>query len=912
MKKNLLLLSIAFLFFALIYLSQKPKSFKIPAAPTNEMDAKLRKAWDLKRFADPNTGKIPEGIHTKEQWFAQQLTDNLGLNSVASDRNATWTPRGPYNVGGRTRALAIDVTNENRLMAGGVSGGVWLSEDAGQTWTRKTPLNAHPGCVSIAQDPRPGFTNTWYYLSGELTGTSASANGAFYLGDGMFKSINNGETWNAIGTTNNGSPQAFSTLWQSGYRVVVSPTTGDVYASTYNCIFRSNNGGTSWTEVLGSINNPLYSYYTDLSVTSTGVLYATFSSEGTKKGIYRSTNGTSWAKIIPTTFPSRYDRTAIGINPNNENELYFLSANTDTVGHYSNYIGSDEWQSLWKYKYISGDGTGAGGEWTNLSANLPDAGTEFDKFACQGGYDLLVKVQPTTGNVIVGGTNLWRSTDGFATANNTTKIGGYKIGTTLPFFEIYPNHHPDVHDVLFFPSNPNVMLSASDGGVHRTENCLAAFVNWSSLNRGYQTTQLYTAIIEHATAGDNTIIGGFQDNGNFFVNDQASNADWVQTVNGDGAFGAIPDGKPYYILSIQQGRVVKTALTNSGTVTNFQRIDPIGRTKRDYQFINPLALDPISQNKLYLPAGNKFYRQDDLDILPFNNEWDSISTGWVQFADTLTNDVFSAIAVSKLNPSHRVYLGTENNKIYRIDDATSANPTWTALTSPLPNAPNGDVNPNVNCIAVDPDDANKVYLVFSNYGIYSIFMSENAGLNWKKIAGNLEQNVLGSGNGSSIRWFNILSFPDGSRRYFVGTSVGLYTATILKEHTNTQAGTVWTPDGAAFMGSAVVTYIDSRSADGLVVVATHGHGMWSANFSAPVPIKTPTNNLTVKVFPNPSSDFVHFTNAGDGKVNIYDAAGKMVHQLFLSNGACRVDLRGLSSGVYYWKTANNSGKMVKN
>ena len=36
--------------------------------------------------------------------------------------------RGPWNVGGRTRALAIDVANENRMLAGGISGGMWLSE----------------------------------------------------------------------------------------------------------------------------------------------------------------------------------------------------------------------------------------------------------------------------------------------------------------------------------------------------------------------------------------------------------------------------------------------------------------------------------------------------------------------------------------------------------------------------------------------------------------------------------------------------------------------------------------------------------------------------------------------------------------------------------------------------------------
>ena len=128
----------------------------------------------------------------------------------------------------------------------------------------------------------------------------------------------------------------------------------------------------------------------------------------------------------------------MGINPNNENEVYFFGT-TPGSGHYTKYIGSDDWTSLFKYTYLSGNGSGAGGQWEDRSANLPNTGTEFDQCAAQGGYDLVVKVQPGTGTVIIGGTNLWRSTDGFATSNNTTKIGGYKIGTTLPFFELYPN-----------------------------------------------------------------------------------------------------------------------------------------------------------------------------------------------------------------------------------------------------------------------------------------------------------------------------------------------------------------------------------------------------------------------------------------------------------------------------------------
>jgi hypothetical protein len=881
-------------------------------APSSEEDREVRKKWEKRMLADPATGLIPAGIRFQEQRFAAQLAQKMGAEWSAA---ADWKVRGPYNVGGRTRAIALDVTNENRILAGGVNGGIWLSEDGGQSWTRKTPLNAHPGCVSIAQDPRPGQTNTWYYLSGEITGTSASGGGAFYLGDGMFKSTDGGNTWAPLGNTDNGNPQSFSDVWQAGWRVVVHPTTGHVYAATYSSIFRSTDGGVNWTATLGGQSVTPFSYYTDVAVTSTGVLYAYFSSEGLRKGVWRSVNGTNWTLISEMALPAESDRMVIGINPNNENEVYVFGS-TPNAGLTTQYISRNDYTSLLKYTYISGDGTGAGGSWQDLSLNLPQTGTQFDSCAIQGGYDLCVKVQPGTNHVFIGGTNLWRSTDGFTTKNNNTKIGGYKIGTQLPFFEIYPNHHPDQHDVLFLPSNPNVMLSASDGGLHRTENCLAPFVDWTSLNNGYQTTQFYSVVMERSTIGDPILIGGLQDNGNFFTNSTDPKSIWKQTVNGDGAFGAIPDGRPFSILSIQQGRVVKCNLDNNGNVLAFGRMDPVGREQGDYLFINPLSLDHANQNILYLPAGNAFYRQDDLASVPMAGGWEPISAGWTKFPDTIsTAEAFSAIGVSKANPTHRVYLGTSDNQIFRIDNANTGAPAMTKLTSPLPNPAGTATFPYVSCIAVDPDNADKVILVFSNYNIYSIWSSEDAGATWKKVGGNLETNVGGTGAAASIRWINILPFPDGTRQYFAGTSVGLYSTTELKLHATGQPGTVWIPEGANTIGNVPVTHIECRPSDGLVVAATHGHGLFSANVLPSVSTQNPSTTLSVQVWPNPVFDELQVHSAERGVCRIYDVQGVLIHTAPLLQSQQSIEVSKLNAGVYYYNVQSGakraSGKFIK-
>ncbi len=893
------------------FIEKEPKNnLRLPGGE-NEENREVREAWERLRLADPATGQIPEGISFQERWFAK----GLPVADAALRSGPDWTARGPWNYGGRTRGLAIDVTNENRLMAGGVSGGLWLSNDGGQSWARKTPLNAHPGCISIAQDVRPGHTNTWYYLSGEIYGTSASGGGSFYLGDGLFKSTDNGETWTPVASTDDGNPQDFSSAFQGGWRVVTSPTDSldVVYLATIGTIYRSANGGTSWTAVRGGdLSN--YSYFTDVAVTSTGVLYATLSNDGPQKGIWRSTNGTNWTNITPANFPPVYDRVVIGINPNNENEVYFLGS-TPGYGLYNAYLGSDDWTSFWKYTYVSGNGAGANGTWENLSGNLPSTGTEFDQFACQGGYDLVVKVQPGTNHVFIGGTNIYRSTDGFSTPNNTTQIGGYKIGTFLPFFELYPGHHPDQHDFLFLPGNPNVMITASDGGLHRTEDCNAPTVSWNSLNRGYLTTQFYTALIDHNAPGDNMLMGGLQDNGNFFVNSDNPAAPWRQTVNGDGSFGAVAPNKAYYILSIQQGRVAKCTLDAAGNVLAFRRIDPIGPVKDDYLFINPLTLDPNDANILYLPAGRKVYRQDDLAAISLTGEWDSISQGWVQFPDTLTlaQGSFTAIAISQSNPAHRMYLGTSNNKLFKVDNANTGQPTFTAITPPLAGTAG-----YINCITVDPDNADDVVIIYSNYKVYSMFRSLNGGQSWLKVGGNLEGSVGGTGAGPSLRWLSILPYPNGTKKYFCGTSVGLFSADTLKLHASAQPGTLWTLEGPTSIGSTVVNYVDTRASDGLVVAASHGNGMFSANFLQNSSQNQPVQQKSVRVSPNPASQFVEFDVLGgldhDISIRLFNLEGRQVRQIQTSNSKQRLEISDLPNGVYLYSIQgagwSKTGKLV--
>ncbi len=100
---------------------------------------KGRQEYFFRMLRDPATGKIPEAIRERELAFAKELNEKASLlNKPSEIENITWKEAGPVDVGGRTRALAVDVKNPNTILAGGAGGGIWKSTDNGNTWQLKS------------------------------------------------------------------------------------------------------------------------------------------------------------------------------------------------------------------------------------------------------------------------------------------------------------------------------------------------------------------------------------------------------------------------------------------------------------------------------------------------------------------------------------------------------------------------------------------------------------------------------------------------------------------------------------------------------------------------------------------------------------------------------------------------------
>lgn len=875
--------------------------------------ATARAEWEFRRLRDPATGQIPPDIRARELEFAATLPmrdgSSLLLKSTGAAEYGGWVHRGPVNIGGRTRALGVDISGEDTILAGGVSGGMWRSSDGGRSWARTTLPSAFPGTSCLVQDTRPGKNHIWYYGTGEIIGGSTSAGGAYYSGNGLYKSLDNGRTWTSLARTASATPHTFDLIFDYVWNVVVDPsssTQDEVYAATYGGVSRSTNGGDRWTSVLVDVAN--YSAYVDVAVSDSGVVYATLSDDGGKKGIWRSTNGTTWKAITPTGWPPVYRRTVIGIAPSNPDVVYFV-AETPGYGFLGkNFRGDSVWSSLWKYTYLSGDGTADGGKWEDLTGNLPSLGGSFGDFNPQSSYNLHIKVKPDDENVVyLGGTNLYRSNDGFASKNNTTWIGGYRniVFDSTAIVELhYPDHHPDQHLILFSKSNPSVIYTGSDGGVHRSDNGMADTINWVDLNAGYLTSQFYTVAIDHATPGSQLIVGGLQDNGTWSTSSSSFTEPWVRRSTGDGSYCRVVNGAREMYVSKQQGKTYRLLLDGDGSVTGETRVDPLGAT--NYDFINPFILDPADQNVMYLLGGRYIWRNSDLRSIPLGSTKPATS-GWTRLESTKVADtvLITALSISTSNPSRRVWFGTDNGEVYRIDDPVGSEPTIISKTDPA--FPKGG---NVNCIAVDPNDGNRAVVVFSNYLVQSLFLTTDAGATWSPISGNLEQTPNGSGNGPSCRWFSFLHRSNGTV-FFVATSTGLWSTTSLNG-----MSTVWQLEGAESIGNVVVDMIDVRQTDGYVVVGTHANGVYSTTIDA-LGVESDAvadGSMLDQNYPNPVVDATtirYRVPAGTLRLILFDITGREVAMLMeervaAGEGEARIDfrsgtLRALPAGRYYYR-----------
>ena len=679
-----------------------------------------------------------------------------------------------------------------------------------------------------------------------------------------------------------------------------------MYAAAYGGIIRSMDGGNNWETVLGDdllnlpdtvdLNDSLVSFFTDIIITPAGVFYAslsTFTSNEevtTNKGIFRSIDGDNWENISPPGLTTNFRRIVMNYAPSNENILYA--------------IVDAESPQLFKYD---------NGQWSNRSANIPDFSENLGPYDSQESYNMMINVHPLDEDVVyLGGTNLYRSLDGFSTDQRTDWIGGYDQERDNG--SAYVGHHPDQHALVFYPSDADKAISATDGGLHISNNMRDPIVSWFGINNGYITSQFYSIALDKDDGSD-IIIGGMQDNGTYLRNISGSNVPWTNILGGDGGYTATTPTGLFWYVSFQEGRTFRLSLDDNFNLTSFARVDPLDAD--DLLFITPYILDPNNYNRMYMAAGDAVWRNDNLSQVPAGSN-NATNVNWTKLRSTsISRAQVSALDVST-NISGRLYFAIVGGTIFRLDSADTSNEERIQIFQQTGYVVN---------ITVDPSNADNVLMLYSNYNIPSIFFTNDGGATIQDVSGNLEEFTDGTGNGPSTRWSEIIPLADGTYKYFVGTSTGLYSTTELNG-----ASTIWAKEGADLIGDAVVRMMDYRDSDGHLVIATHGNGVFETTISGAKQIvkasETVDGFALNNAFPNPFHDEIDIEfvipEEGPVRVDIINAAGDIVDNLLDFTqfaGTVRINWDGTNptgvqvrDGVYFYRIIYNgqvkTGRMI--
>jgi len=831
--------------------------------PTEKYLEAYAQTRTMRRYATAENRQLPA--------YADEPAARMNEDISAQPTVGTWQPLGPGNIGGRTRGLLIDPGNPNVMYAAGVAGGVWKTTNGGTSWTPKADLLANIAVSTLAMDPQN--SSVLYAGTGEGFFNVDSVQGA-----GIYKSTDAGENWSLIAST--GPTVNSNFLFVND--IAVSPLNSSrIYAATRQGVFRTLDGGTTWTQVLFFTAS---GGCTDLVMRTDQPTDYIFAACGifTNGAIWRhtdATQSTSWTRVLGGSGQpeSEMGRLSLAIAKSNQNTIYALSMRRTTGTNYTNGLHavfrstSSGDSGTWTARVRNTDSTKLNTmQLTNpLIAFLTECGQGTSSFLNQGWYDNVIAVDPLDENrVWTGGIDLMRSDDGGAT-----------WGLASYWWNSPPSAHADQHTILFHPgyngTSNKIMFVANDGGVYRTDDARAAVatgaqapcsaantsVAWTDLNNNYGVTQFYHGL---PYPGGTTYFGGTQDNGTLRSNDGAGTEGWTELRGGDGGYVAVDPANTDTVYGANPNGGFFKSTNGGATFTSATT----GLTDSGFAFITPFVMDPHNAQRLWI-GGFFLWRTDNA------------AANWTR-ASTLTRGSgnVSAIAV-KPGDSNTVVVGMSDGFILRNTAALSATDTteW-SFSQPRTGT--------VSWLAFDPGNPQVVYATYSSFTGSRIYKSTDAGVTWS-------QGLDGTGLTGlpSIPVHSLVVDPNNSSRLYVGTDAGVFVSL--------DGGQTWMVENTGFAN--VITEalaITSVSATPNLFAFTHGRGVWRVPLnpvgSGPVlSLMTPSRNragaadFTVTVFG------ANFANNAVVRWNGSDRATSFVSSNRLTATITTADVAGTGS-----------------
>ena len=806
--------------------------------PPNKFNEQI---YDL--TIDPATGEhnYESKLDVQEQIQRDIYSDRYAVPGQSV--STPWYEIGPKNAAGRSRAAVWDLTDVGgtRVIAGGVSGGLWKNNDITnpeQVWTRVLGVPGNLAVSVIVQDPNN--TNVLY------AGTGESYTGGDATGNGIYKSTDGGSNWFVVfgrgagstTVTTSFSPPitlvegnfavndiilydhdqnagtdaqvfaAIGTIWHSRSTLTYLDSDPGSYG-----LFKSADAGSTFTKIT-SINNGFNpDQINDLEVQKFGTLNRIWLSTtrlnwtSVNGGrFWSSDDGTNFTQANPT-FPGFPTTSAV---TRNRTEIAPSQIDTDT--HYVLIQTSNTSSSTADYPSIPiiYKTTDNFSTFTYVEPPIDsDQGIpNYDFTRGQSFYDLEIEVDPTNDDILyVGGIDWFRSQNGGTSWSQITKWSNNPNLNTLSCSVV----HADQHGLYFKPGDPNKAIVVNDGGVAYSSSLSTASDTSTFGDREKEliTLQFYTAAQSPPDfAGNDFIVGGTQDNGTWAIIESNNNkTNGTEVQGGDGAATVFDQvGGDYYISNYTRNNSIERAgFTSEGAWQGHVNLSiSLSIPTAEGDFINPAALDS-NQDNYFSCAGTGKIR-----VITGLERDGTIQTFLINFSGTRH---VTALEVSRhTTNTTTLFVGLSDGEVLKITNAGVQG----ASTISSVHSQAGSVS-DIH-IGETEDD---VYLTYFNYGIANNIVYTDDGFT---TSSNKE------GDLPDFPVLSILNNPYVEDEVIIGTELGIWRTANF-----TNANPTWV---SAYTGMSDVPVYDMdfrgvSALDNRVVAASYGRGIYTGSFTSP-------------------------------------------------------------------------------
>jgi hypothetical protein len=768
-----------------------------------------------------------------------QVQQNKLMNS-GRGLDLAWNLAGPNNMGGRTRALLFDNQDPTgtTMYAGSVLGGIFISDNRGNNWTRISLGSGNLNVTCLTQTANgdiylgtgEGFTvekytvlQPWGYTSG-------------LMGQGIFKSTD-GENFTLLSSTKpviNGNNEL---EWGYINELAADPNANRIYAATNTGLKCSTDGGDSWVVAkAGGIDLNLVSQ--DVKIGSNGLVIAEVNNScyitqsGDPSAFIKVSGDSTWN--LPDTLVGRVE---FGIAPTNPDIIYALVVNG--TGALVNVYRTDDKGANWR---VIGPGLSSNFNVFNTGNNI---GSGVGLYACT------IEVFPNDPDrILIGGLNMWEG-------KKITEDGyfDWQMRSDGSTFWLDPTYLTEDHHIYkFVPGTSQNCYIGSNGGVSQGD-LSPDFFAFQALNKDYSASQFYAVSY---TMDKMDLLGGAQDLGSVYIAGTVNASDPKRGQDIWTAVNSIPDGATglYCAKSIIYPEIAIYSRyphpAKSGSIETFVRRNEYGggpdwaaasRTfpdraepLKDYAstaFLSPfvlwesfedynsrdsipfktfqdlpagttLALNSENGNRVFfhtfqqgLNKGDSVQVQDIIaskffiggdgmvmmtrEFLKFDRdpEWYAIANSTTGFDGTPQCLAFSADA-------NHLFVGTLEGQLYRLSNivyawnfqrADVSSPYCVISTSRIPIYLPGtttEITQVITSVAVNPYNANEVIITLGNYGNEHYVYMTNNALDANPTFHSIQGDPNNGGLPRMPVYSSLFEMDPNNHIVMLGTEQGIY------------------------------------------------------------------------------------------------------------------------------------------